>query len=71
MARGNFTNHPYIPADNKKQQNLREACKFCKRAKEELEIPLTDDFLRKPYQYTTAETKDDTQENMHKYDYLK
>lgn len=27
-------------------------------------------FLRKPYQYTSAETKDDTQEKLHEYDYL-
>ena len=28
-----------------------------------------DAFLRKPYKYTKAETKDDTQENLHEYDY--
>lgn len=28
-------------------------------------------FLRKPYQYTKAETKDDEQEKLHEYDYLK
>ena len=27
-------------------------------------------FLRKPYQYTSAETKDDTQEKLHEYDFL-
>ena len=31
---------------------------------------LTRDFLRKPYQYTSAETKDDTQEKLHDKDYL-
>lgn len=31
---------------------------------------LTPDFLRKPYQYTSAETKDDQQEKMHDKDWL-
>ena len=30
-----------------------------------------DAFLRKPYKYTKAETKDDTQEKLHERDYLK
>jgi len=28
-------------------------------------------FLRKPYEGTSAETKDNTQEELHEYDYLK
>lgn len=28
-------------------------------------------FLRKPYSGTSAETKDDTQERLHEFDYLK
>lgn len=32
---------------------------------------LTDAFLRKPYQYTSAETKDNTQQDMHAEDYKK
>lgn len=32
---------------------------------------LKEAFLRKPYAGTKAETKDDTQQKLHKYDYLK
>lgn len=32
---------------------------------------LSDAFLRKAYKYTKAEIKDDTQENLHEFDYLK
>ena len=32
---------------------------------------LPEAFLRRPYQYTIAETKDDTQEKLHEFDYLK
>lgn len=31
--------------------------------------PLRDAFLRKPYQYTSAETKDDTQTQLHEDDW--
>ena len=38
----------------------------CRRAKE-----LPEAFLRRPYKYTIAETKDETQEKLHEFDYLK
>lgn len=31
--------------------------------------PLRDGFLRKPYQYTSAEPKDDTQARLHEVDW--
>ena len=34
-------------------------------------VQLSPFFLRKPYSGTTAETKDNTQEKMHEYDYRK
>ena len=32
--------------------------------------PLRDAFLRKPYQYTSAEPKDDMQQKLHEVDWL-
>ena len=42
-----------------------------KPKKEKSKSGLSPFFLRKPYAGTTAEPKDDTQEKLHEYDYLK
>ena len=34
-------------------------------------LGVNDNFLRKPYQYTKAEIKDDTQEKLHENDWLR
>lgn len=41
-----------------------------KRADRSKLHPLRDAFLRKPYQYTSAEPKDDTQQKLHEVDWF-
>lgn len=54
----------------KKRTDLAYACmemqSYKKRRREQNAA-----FLRVPYQYTSAEVKDDTQTKLHEFDYLK
>lgn len=52
----------------KGRTELQYICMMSGRTKDE---QLKAAFLRKPYQYTKAETKDDTQTKLHEYDYRK
>lgn len=45
-----------------------EGCKHSSKRKRPMLSPF---FLRKPYAGTTAESKDDTQDKLHEFDYLK
>lgn len=55
---------------NKKRTALQYACMEMQKYKKKY-IDYNSPFLRKPYQYTSAECKDDTQEKLHEFDYLK
>lgn len=51
------------------KSSLEFACMDMKLYKENKKKGLSEAFLRKPYQYTIAETKDDTQGKLHEFDY--
>ena len=51
--------------------SLEYACMEMRSYQTKRPRQLPEAFLRRPYQYTIAETKDDTQEKLHEFDYLK
>ena len=53
------------------RSSLEYACMEMTSYKTKRTKLLPEAFLRRPYQYTVAETKDRTQEQLHEYDYLK
>lgn len=53
------------------RSDLEYACLEMKGYKTKRSKLLPEAFLRRPYQYTKAETKDATQEKLHEKDYLK
>ena len=54
----------------KQRSGLEYACMEMTRHKYKVS-DLKTAFLRKPYQYTKAETKDEKQAKMHEFDWLK
>lgn len=54
-----------------KRSELEWACLEMQSLTNRRKPRLSPDFLRRPYAGTSAETKDDTQEKLHEYDWLK
>lgn len=54
-----------------KRSELEWACLELERYKTRRKAQLSDSFLRRPYSGTSAEPKDDEQEKLHEYDWLK
>ena len=54
-----------------KKSELQFDCMIYQHLKTQHGRAVNEAFLRKPYQYTSAEPKDETQEKLHEYDYRK
>ena len=59
-----------MSSKEKRRSDLEYACLEMQKYKKRRSF-INPAFLRKAYQYTSAECKDETQEKLHEYDYLK